>query len=90
MVDLYGCTDHGCIFGHRGGMGTNGGCQCHKELMRNGPLTVKAVRQLLLLRRDNARLTAALKEISAFTEPLRESEAHCMRDIADAALGGDR
>jgi hypothetical protein len=25
----YGCTDSGCIFGHHGGMGTNGGCECH-------------------------------------------------------------
>jgi len=23
-----GCTDHGCIWGHPGGMGTNGGCRC--------------------------------------------------------------
>lgn len=23
-----GCSDHGCVFGHPGGMGTNGGCHC--------------------------------------------------------------
>lgn len=23
-----GCSDHGCVWGHRGGMGTNGGCHC--------------------------------------------------------------
>lgn len=23
-----GCSDHGCIFGHPGGQGTNGGCRC--------------------------------------------------------------
>lgn len=26
-----GCSDHGCVFGHPGGMGTNGGCGCIKE-----------------------------------------------------------
>lgn len=29
MADDYlGCSDHGCVFGHPGGMGTNGGCNC--------------------------------------------------------------
>lgn len=31
---IEGCSDHGCIFGHRVGMGTNGGCQCEKLIMR--------------------------------------------------------
>lgn len=26
-----GCTDGGCVYGHRGGMHTNGGCGCIKE-----------------------------------------------------------
>ena len=26
-----GCSDHGCVYGHSGGMGTNGGCACIKE-----------------------------------------------------------
>jgi hypothetical protein len=26
-----GCMDGGCVFGHPGGMQTNGGCQCLKE-----------------------------------------------------------
>lgn len=26
-LGIKGCSDHGCIFGHHGGMGTNGGCQ---------------------------------------------------------------
>lgn len=26
-----GCSDAGCVFGHRGGMATNGGCECLKE-----------------------------------------------------------
>ena len=28
------CTDHSCIWGSFGGMGTNGGCECLKDLMR--------------------------------------------------------
>lgn len=27
-----GCTDGGCVFGHPGGMHTNGGCHCLDEL----------------------------------------------------------
>ncbi len=27
---LEACSDHDCMFGHAGGMGTNGGCQCRK------------------------------------------------------------
>lgn len=26
------CTNHGCIYGHPGGMGTNGGCHCLAEV----------------------------------------------------------
>lgn len=26
-----GCADASCIFGHAGGMATNGGCQCMRE-----------------------------------------------------------
>ncbi len=27
-VARYGCSDHGCVYGHQGGMGTNAGCRC--------------------------------------------------------------
>jgi len=29
---LVGCSDGGCVFGHPGGMHTNGGCRCLKEI----------------------------------------------------------
>ena len=29
--DGIGCTDGGCVFGHAGGMHTNGGCACIKS-----------------------------------------------------------
>lgn len=48
-----GCGDHGCLFGHRGGMGTNGGCQCLKE---NNPV---------LLRRTAMRLSELAKVLAA-------------------------
>lgn len=65
-----GCTDHGCIFGHPGGMGTNGGCACLRDirpagerlrLLRNVHLLVKAIEHLrneltaARLERDEAR-----------------------------------
>ena len=28
LGDDYGCGDGSCVFGHRGGMHTNGGCRC--------------------------------------------------------------
>lgn len=33
MVEYFGCSDHGCVFGHPGGMGTNGGCRCIQSHM---------------------------------------------------------
>ena len=32
MKKHYGCLDHGCVFGHAGGMGTNAGCRCLSRL----------------------------------------------------------
>lgn len=32
----YGCGDNSCMFGSPGGMGTNGGCRCLKDL-KYGP-----------------------------------------------------
>lgn len=30
----YGCGDNSCVFGSPGGMATNGGCRCFKEMAR--------------------------------------------------------
>ena len=32
MSEYFGCSDGGCVFGHPGGMHTNGGCRCLAEL----------------------------------------------------------
>ena len=65
-----GCTDHGCIWGHPGGMGTNGGCHC---LMDDDRATLRksqrAVRQLRLdLIALEAKLAAAERVIAAADE----------------------
>ena len=58
---LPGCTDGGCMYGHPGGMHTNGGCQCERELRRaKGGL--KAVREIRALR---ARAEKAERELEA-------------------------
>jgi len=62
MTDLYGCSDHNCIFGHKGGMGTNGGCSCEKELHRIGVVGRKAARQIRLLRTENERLRVLVEK----------------------------
>ena len=71
MTNLYGCSDHNCIYGHKGGMGTNGGCRCEKELHRLGTQGIKAARQIRLLRTqlekvqaENERLRQALEQIT--------------------------
>lgn len=49
-----GCSDHGCVFGHPGGMGTNGGCECTKERE-----PVRLVRTIMALS-DIARVLASM------------------------------
>lgn len=35
-----GCLDGSCLYGHPGGMQTNGGCQCLKEVRDGGRAAV--------------------------------------------------
>jgi hypothetical protein len=49
-----GCHDGGCVFGHLGGMQTNGGCQCIKE------------RNPVLLTRNLHRLADVARALAAF------------------------
>ncbi len=45
-----GCSDGGCLFqNNRGGMHTNGGCQCEKKL-QYAPEGVSAIRTIRILR----------------------------------------
>lgn len=56
---LVGCTDGGCLFGHPGGMHTNGGCECASEL-RPTWLRLKVMRNVRLLRAEIRRLKQEL------------------------------
>lgn len=47
-----GCTDGGCIYGHPGGMHTNGGCKCVKE------------RDLIEIRRHAQRLSVVARKLA--------------------------
>lgn len=48
--EIKGCTDGGCIFGHPGGMRTNGGCACLKTMATSSRLRVQ--RNIMLLRQE--------------------------------------
>lgn len=54
-----GCSDGGCVFGHPGGMHTNGGCQCLKE--RGAYVLRRTVMQLSQVART---LAAICDEVS--------------------------
>lgn len=41
-----GCSDHGCIWGHPGSMGTNGGCNCLKGYRADSLAGSQAIRQM--------------------------------------------
>ena len=57
-VELFGkdvgCHDHSCIYGHPGGMGTNGGCGClndtgvelRRHVMRLQRIALELAKQL--------------------------------------------
>lgn len=74
MTDLrgYGCTDHGCVFGHPGGMGTNGGCKClDKYEVRDNPEALRRIRvgvRALRAERDALRAELDRSEIKILAE----------------------
>lgn len=49
-----GCSDPSCIFGHPGGLGTNGGCECLKER------ETVILRRTILALADIARVLASM------------------------------
>jgi hypothetical protein len=68
------CGDHGCIWGHGGGLGTNGGCR-HDKMDRHE------------LRREVRQLAATLREVLEQDEPAGEPVVKCRgcdRQIRDA------
>lgn len=58
------CTNHSCVFGHPGGLGTNG--QCHCLDIRPPDARIRATRNVLALR-------ARIAELEASNAALREA-----------------
>jgi hypothetical protein len=62
MVDgVIGCSDHSCVFGHPGGMGTNGGCHCLTDI-RPPELRRRVSKNVQLLRAEIERLQQCHRE----------------------------
>lgn len=62
-----GCTDHGCVWGHDGGMGTNGGCRC---LVDDDRKTLRAANRAVRMMRVEL---AALREVVKAADELFDS-----------------
>lgn len=97
-LDTLACSDHDCrlLSARRGGMGTNGGCHCHRDR------TPFELSQVLTMRREQVRLltaqteavNAVLAEAGCSCDCEHDNEGHepdCDRCVAcrvDAALRG--
>ena len=65
--EYLGCSDGGCIFGHRGGMHTNGGCHCVPSLSTFHTMTaderIELRNKIKKLAAQNKALRAELAEL---------------------------
>lgn len=57
----WGCSDGGCIFGHIGGMHTNGGCRCAHNIRRQP--NFETVKDLTILIRGRTKYIEYLEEM---------------------------
>jgi hypothetical protein len=57
LFGAVGCTDHNCVFGSHGGMGTNGGCGCLKD---SNPIQL---RRVIMQLRDVGQVLAAIAPV---------------------------
>jgi len=77
--EYLGCSDGGCIFGHRGGMHTNGGCHCMPSLSALRNMTAN----------ERLELRNKIKKLAAQNKVLREEMCRLeqiMRDQRHAAI----
>jgi hypothetical protein len=76
------CSDHGCVWGHPGGMGTNGGCQHLKgELVPSR----RIIRQLgKALREERVEVDRFQARVDADEVSIAELEAESKRLRSDA------
>jgi len=68
LPGITGCSDHDCIFGHEGGMGTNGGCACVKDI-RSMDMRQRIMYNTLHYRKLIAELQAQIDDLSKETPP---------------------
>ncbi len=54
LPEIIGCGDGGCVWGHPGGMHTNGGCRCLQDLPM--PKRHQAMKNIRALRAEIRRL----------------------------------
>jgi predicted DNA-binding ribbon-helix-helix protein len=83
VSEVQGCSDHSCVWGHPGGMGTNGGCKCLR-IERDPDKRIRLEKNVRAIRAqlDEARaLTDCWKNIAAMD---RCSVAQLMRDLTEA------
>lgn len=68
----YGCTDGGCVFGHVGGMHTNGGCKClDRRELTNLDSVMRARSGVAALR---ARIRWLERQVEALGGSLKETQ----------------
>lgn len=81
-----GCTDGGCMWGHPGGMHTNAGCRCEKDLRRS--LDLAAARRVIMNARaqqkEIARLTRERAEVAAELGLWKQSALANVRALIEA------
>lgn len=75
-----GCSDHNCVYGHAGGMGTNGGCQCLKD--RNPAVLMRHIMQLSRVAHTLAATQAF--DVDAFIAGLTSTDGTAIDDTHGA------
>jgi hypothetical protein len=58
----HGCSDGGCVFGHPGGMHTNGGCKCIPIRFHSPHERIQLRKAIVALRKERDKLFDILKE----------------------------
>jgi len=58
----YGCSDGNCVFGHPGGMHTNGGCKCIPISRPHPDERIRLRKAIAALRKERDELFEILKE----------------------------
>lgn len=80
-----GCTDGGCVFGHPGGMHTNGGCKCVPRGRDVHPDEARAMRdKVKALASARSALIAEVKRLRADRERAREALPGLLDDLESA------